>query len=72
MIKNLDWWDKFRFSFYSGIGAAATQMASVMANQESASMTGTLIITTALTFIIHYSKEAKSFISSSINKKDFD
>ena len=67
---SLDWWDKFRFCFYSGLGAAATQMASVMANTEETSITGTLIVTTVLTFLIHYSKESKNFIQAKINKSD--
>jgi hypothetical protein len=67
---NIDWWFRFRFCFYSGLVAASTQMASVMANQESTAITGTLIITTALTFIIHFSKEAKNFLAEKINKPE--
>lgn len=67
--EQLNSWDKFRFSFYSGLIAASTQMAGVMANQESAEITQTLLITTALTFAVHYAKEAKNFLSARINNK---
>ncbi len=60
---------ELRFSFYSGVGAASTQMASVMANQQNTEITNTLIITTVLTFLIHYSKEAKNFLSAKLKKE---
>ena len=64
--KNLDWWDKFRFSFYTGIGAGATQMAGVMANKQTIVIDDTLILTTALTFLIHYTATSNKFIQEKI------
>jgi len=64
----LDWWDKFRFSFYTGIGAAATQMAGVMANNQTVEITNTLILTTCLTFIVHYTATSNKFIMEKIER----
>ncbi len=66
--EKLDWWDKFRFSFYTGIGAAATQMAGVMANNQTVDITNTLILTTVLTFIVHYTATANKFIIEKIDR----
>lgn len=59
---NLEWWDKVRFCFYTALGASATQMAGVMANTNTVEISDTLILTTALTFIVHYTSTAVSFL----------
>jgi len=64
---NLDGFDKFKFSFYTGLGAAATQMGGVMANNSNIEITSTLIVTTTLTFIIHYTATSNKFIQEKID-----
>ena len=66
-MNKLDSWDKFKYSFYTGIGAAATQMGGVMANNQNVEITNTLILTTSLTFIIHYTATSNKFIQEKID-----
>lgn len=65
---SLSRFDRFRFCVHSGLLAAATQMGGVMANADFHSINlEILAASTFVTFIMHYSKEAKNFIS---NKAD--
>ena len=67
-MEKLDRWDKFKYSFYTGLGAGATQMAGVMANNQTVEITDTLILTTILTFIVHYTATANKFIQEKIDR----
>ena len=66
-MKSLDGWDKFKYSLYTGLGAAATQMGGVMANSSNIEITNTLLLTTALTFVIHYTATSNKFIQEKID-----
>ena len=65
----LDKFDKFRFCVHSGILGCTTQLGGVMANSDFHSINiNILIASTLVTFLMHYSKEAKNFIDAKIKK----
>jgi len=69
--KLVNWVDRFRYSVHSGIIGACTSFLAVLGNQLAeggkVEVSEAVIVSTIVVFLVHYSKESKSFIQEKID-----